>query len=159
VRWSRLETPIGPLLAAADGDGRLAGLWFDRAPEGRWRRDDAALAPVGDQLAAYFAGDRRDFELPLAPAGTPWQRAVWSALASVPYGSTLSYGELAARLGRPAAARAVGAANARNPVSVVVPCHRLVGASGALTGYGGGTDRKAWLIAHERRVAAGAHAA
>jgi methylated-DNA-[protein]-cysteine S-methyltransferase len=146
MRWTTIDTPLGPLLAIADADGRLTGLWFDREPAAGWNRDDAAFESVREQMAAYFAGDLREFAVPLAPAGTPWQREVWDALPSVPYGTTLSYGELARRLGRPAAARAVGAANGRNPISVIVPCHRLVGASGALTGYGGGLDRKRALL-------------
>lgn len=150
---SRIDTPIGPLLAAGDR-GRLTGMWFDRAPGPGWRRDDAAFAALRDQLDAYFAGDARAFDVPLELAGTPWQREVWDALRAIPFGATMTYGELAARLGRPAAARAVGAANGRNPVSVIVPCHRLVGASGKLTGYLGGLERKEWLIAHERRIAA-----
>ena len=145
-----IDTPIGPLLAAADDEGRLCGLWFDREPRPGWTRDDAPFRGLRDQLDAYFGGDGHAFDLPIALVGTPWQRAVWEALAAIPYGTTVSYGQLARRLGRPAAARAVGAANGRNPLSIVVPCHRLVGASGSLTGYAGGLDRKRWLIAHER---------
>jgi methylated-DNA-[protein]-cysteine S-methyltransferase len=149
VHFTVVDTQIGPLLATADAAGALSGLWFDRAPREDWYRDDDALATVRDQLDAYFAGDLREFDLPLAPAGTAWQRAVWDALSEVPYGTTLSYGELAARLGRPSASRAVGAANGRNPISVIVPCHRLIGSTGALTGYAGGLERKAWLLQHE----------
>ena len=145
-----IETPIGPLLAASDDGRRLAGLWFDREPAPGWRADDGAFAELRDQLDGYFAGDLREFDVPLAPGGTAWQRAVWDALARIPYGTTVSYRDLARQLGRPAAARAVGAANGRNPISVIVPCHRLVGTRGALTGYAGGIDRKRWLIAHER---------
>lgn len=150
VRYTVVDTPIGPLLATADYSGALTGLWFDRPPGEGWLREDATFAALREQVDAYFAGDLRDFDLPLAPAGTAWQRAVWDALMDVPYGATLSYGELAARLGRPSACRAVGAANGRNPISVIVPCHRLVGSTGALTGYGGGLERKAWLLEHER---------
>jgi methylated-DNA-[protein]-cysteine S-methyltransferase len=149
VRHTVVHTPIGPLLATAADAGALSGLWFDRAPADGSRRDDDAFAGLREQLDAYFAGDLREFDLPLAPAGTAWQRAVWDALADVPYGTTLSYGELAARLGRPSACRAVGAANGRNPISVIVPCHRLIGSNGALTGYAGGLERKAWLLQHE----------
>ena len=151
MRWTTIDTPIGPLLAAAGDDDRLCGLWFDRLPEPGWERDDAPFGALRGQIGAYFAGDLREFDVDLASAGTPWQRSVWDALRAIPYGSTVAYGELARRLGSPAAARAVGAANGRNPVSVIVPCHRLVGASGGLTGYAGGIDRKEWLIAHERR--------
>jgi methylated-DNA-[protein]-cysteine S-methyltransferase len=150
MRWTTIDTPIGPLLAACDADGRLSGLWFDRAPAAGWERDDGAFTLLREQLDSYFAGDLRAFDLPLAAGGTPWQRSVWQALMAIPYGQTVSYGDLAGRLGHPAAARAVGAANGRNPISVIVPCHRLVGARGALTGYAGGIDRKRWLIAHER---------
>src|SRR4051794_21000964 len=150
VRFTVIDTPIGPLLATADKFGALTGVWFDRPPGDGWRRDDDAFDDLRSQLGAYFAGDLRQFDLPLAAAGTEWQRAVWDALNEVPYGTTLSYGELAARLGRPTACRAVGAANGRNPISVIVPCHRLVGSNGALTGYGGGLDRKEWLLRHER---------
>ena len=150
MRWTTIDTPIGPLLAAGDADGRLSGLWFDRAPEAAWERDDSAFDGLRKQLASYFAGELCAFDVPLAAGGTPWQRSVWDALIAIPYGQTLSYGELARRLGHPTAARAVGAANGRNPISVIVPCHRLVGASGALTGYAGGIDRKRWLLAHER---------
>jgi methylated-DNA-[protein]-cysteine S-methyltransferase len=111
-----------------------------------WRRDPAALREPAEQLQAYFAGELRAFDLPLAPHGTPFQREVWSALREIPYGSTISYAELAAAVGRPDAARAVGAANGRNPIAVVIPCHRVIGASGALTGYGGGLGRKRLLL-------------
>jgi methylated-DNA-[protein]-cysteine S-methyltransferase len=149
-----IDTPLDPLLAVGDDDGRLTGLWFDRAPAPESRRDDRAFATLREQVDAYFAGDLTAFDVPLQMAGTPWQREVWQALQTVPYGQTMSYGELAARLGRPSAARAVGAANGRNPVSVIVPCHRLIGASGALTGYLGGLERKRWLIDHEERSSA-----
>jgi methylated-DNA-[protein]-cysteine S-methyltransferase len=150
VRYTVLDSPIGPLLATADDAGAVSGLWFDRAPAEGWQRDDDALAGLGDQLDAYFAGTLTRFDLPLAPVGTEWQRRVWDALTDIPYGETVSYAELAARIGRPSACRAVGAANGRNPISVIVPCHRVVGTSGSLTGYGGGIERKAWLLDHER---------
>jgi len=148
--YSVLDTPIGSLLVTADEAGAVTGLWFDGLPLAGWQRDDAALTGARDQLEAYFSGELREFDLPLAPAGTEWQRTVWDALMDVPYGTTLSYGELAARIGRPSACRAVGAANGRNPISVIVPCHRLIGSTGSLTGYGGGLERKAWLLEHER---------
>ncbi|MCA9677318.1 MAG: methylated-DNA--[protein]-cysteine S-methyltransferase, partial [Myxococcales bacterium] len=105
---------------------------------------------VRAQLAAYLDGARRAFDVPLAPAGTPFQLAVWDALLAIPYGATESYGALARRLGRPHAARAVGAANGQNPISIIVPCHRVIGADGSLTGYGGGLPAKRWLLAHEQ---------
>lgn len=151
--YTQIETPIGPLLAIADEKRALCGLWFDRAPTAGWASDDASFGALREQLDAYFAGELRSFDLPLALRGTPWQRTVWDALVAIPFGTTVSYGALAAQLGRPAAARAVGAANGRNPLSVVVPCHRLVGASGALTGYLGGLSRKEWLLRHERAIA------
>ena len=103
------------------------------------------------QLQAYFAGELRDFELPLAAEGTPFQQRVWRALCDIPYGETISYGELARRIGQPTASRAVGLANGQNPISIVVPCHRVIGANGSLTGYGGGLARKRWLLAHESK--------
>lgn len=156
---TRIDTPIGALLAVGDDAGRLTGTWFDRAPVPGSRRDDGAFAALRDQFEAYFAGDLTMFDVPMALAGTTWQRSVWDALQTIPYGLTLTYGQVAARLGRPSAARAVGAANGRNPVSVIVPCHRLVGSTGKLTGYLGGLERKRWLIDHERRVAARSSAA
>ncbi|MEA2479225.1 MAG: methylated-DNA-[protein]-cysteine S-methyltransferase [Thermoleophilaceae bacterium] len=150
-----IDSPLGVVLVTGTRDA-LTGLWFAdrRSPPRGSRRDAAAFAAVREQLDAYWAGELRDFDLPLAPAGTPFQRTVWDALVELPYGTTLGYGELAARLGRPHAARAVGAANGQNPISVIVPCHRLVGAGGALTGYGGGIERKRWLVAHEHGNAA-----
>jgi methylated-DNA-[protein]-cysteine S-methyltransferase len=105
------------------------------------------------QLREYFAGERRDFDLPLEPAGTPFQLTVWDALRGIPYAETINYGQLAVRVGNPTASRAVGLANGRNPISIVVPCHRVIGANGSLTGYGGGLDRKRTLLDLERRTA------
>lgn len=139
-----LPTPIGPLGATFDGGGRLTSL--------HWDRGGAVGEELERQLAEYFGGERRSFDVALAPVGTPWQRAVWAALLEIPYGETITYTELAARAGRPGAARAAGAANGRNPIAVLIPCHRVVGTSGALTGYAGGVDAKAWLLAHERAV-------
>ena len=107
------------------------------------------LADAARQLADYFAGTRRAFDLPLAPRGTGFQQVVWRALLAIPYGETCSYGELARAIGRPAASRAVGAANGRNPIAIVIPCHRVIGADGSMTGYGGGLPTKKWLLAHE----------
>ncbi|HEX6202826.1 MAG TPA: methylated-DNA--[protein]-cysteine S-methyltransferase [Thermoanaerobaculia bacterium] len=163
IWFDRLESPVGPLFAAVDDDGALVRLTFldaeddeaaeiarltTRAGEAP-RRDPARCRAVAAQLADYFAGRRRDFDLPLAPRGSAFQRAVWDELRRVPYGATVSYGELAARLGRPGASRAVGGANNRNPLPIVVPCHRVIGADGSLTGYGGGLDRKRALLALE----------
>jgi methylated-DNA-[protein]-cysteine S-methyltransferase len=123
------------------------------APE--WVRDDAPFAAAHAQLDEYFAGDRTEFDLPLHPSGTPFQLKVWDALRTIPYGEVRSYGEIAEQIGKPGAARAVGLANGRNPISIIVPCHRVIGASGALTGYGGGLERKQALLDLESRTAAG----
>ncbi|HXA54087.1 MAG TPA: methylated-DNA--[protein]-cysteine S-methyltransferase [Solirubrobacteraceae bacterium] len=150
--YSTFDTPVGELLATADAAGKVTGLHFPdhRVParEG-WVRDDRALAPLRRQLQQYFAAERREFELELAPSGTPFQLAVWRALRAIPYGDTASYGEIAAAVGQPNAARAVGGANNRNPIAIVIPCHRVIGADGTLTGYGGGMDRKRHLLALE----------
>ncbi len=156
-----LDSPIGPLTLVADGS-MLAGLYMDvhgRAPDGAVLGEpvppdcgDPVLAAAAGQLKAYFAGQLTEFSLPLELAGTPFQRTVWAALRAIGYGETISYGQLADRIGQPSASRAVGLANGRNPVSIVVPCHRVVGADGSLTGYGGGLDRKRYLLALEQRV-------
>lgn len=158
--YTTLPSPIGELLLAGDGLA-LRGLYIpphrhapDVAPG--WRRDDGAFAAARQQLAEYFAGERTSFDLLLATAGTPWQERVWAALREIPYGETRTYGELAREVCGPAAARAVGHANGRNPISIVVPCHRVVGAAGRLTGYGGGLERKAALLELEARYAAAA---
>jgi O-6-methylguanine DNA methyltransferase len=147
-----IESPLGPLLLAAE-DGGLTLLWMSPLPERETgagdARDRAVLAAAGEQLDSYFAGDLTAFDLPLAPGGTPFQQGVWSALVEIPFGETVSYGSLATRLGRPGAARAVGLANGSNPISIIIPCHRVIGSDGRLTGYGGGIDRKAWLLDHE----------
>jgi methylated-DNA-[protein]-cysteine S-methyltransferase len=156
VAHDTVASPVGELLLVGDG-AALTGLYMQEGP-GRvdppGARESAAapFAAARVQLAEYFAGERRRFELSLAPAGTAFQRCVWAALEEIPFGETAGYGELAGRLGMPRAARAVGAANGRNPISIVVPCHRLVGSGGALTGYGGGLDRKRFLLAHEAGV-------
>ena len=139
-------------------DQTLAGIAFadsKKAPEidSSWSRDDTAFAEVARQLRAYFAGELSQFVLELAPRGTPFQQRVWEALRLIPYGSTTTYGKLAEALGDPRATRAVGLANGRNPISIVIPCHRVIGADGSLTGYGGGMPRKQWLLAHESRTA------
>lgn len=142
-------SPIGPLLLTSDGTA-LTGLFMGTSVlREDWRRDDGGFGQARAQLAAYFAGDLKDFDLELAPKGTPFQQRVWAALREVPYGSVTTYGRLADRIGNPTAARAVGLANGRNPISIVVPCHRVIGASGKLVGYGGGLDRKRHLLALE----------
>ena len=152
--YSTHASPVGELLLVGDDEG-LRGLYLPEHRRGpqvdpAWRRDDGALATTRAQLTEYFAGERTAFDLALAPAGTPFQLEVWEALRRIPYGGTRSYGELAAELGRPGSARAVGAANARNPISIVVPCHRVVGSAGALTGYAGGVEAKRALLDLER---------
>jgi methylated-DNA-[protein]-cysteine S-methyltransferase len=152
-----LETPVGTLRLAAEGDALVALELPGRersGPASAGARRHPVLRRAAEQLAEWFAGERRDFDLPLRPAGTPFQEEVWRALLAIPYGATESYAALAARVGRPGAARAVGAANGRNPIAIVVPCHRVIGASGALTGYGGGLPLKRWLLAHEQSVLA-----
>jgi methylated-DNA-[protein]-cysteine S-methyltransferase len=145
-----IDSPIGPLTLTAS-DGQLTGLSMHEqrhapAVSDDWIRDDDWFAPVTEQVDAYFAGDLTEFDIPLRMAGTEFQRRVWEGLREIPYGTTISYGELAGRVGRPGASRAVGLANGRNPIAIVVPCHRVIGADGQLTGYGGGIDRKIWLL-------------
>ena len=154
VRYTWHASPIGALLLAGEDDA-LALLGFPsgsmaRAPEPGWRRDDTSFAEARRQLAAYFGGELRDFDLPLAPRGTAFQLQVWQALRAIPYGSTCSYAALAAAIGKPTAMRAVGNANGRNPLPVIVPCHRVIGRDGSLTGFGGGLPAKSFLLALER---------
>ncbi len=147
-----VDSPVGPLSLVGQ-DGVLAGLYLPdhrHAPALDLPADETGLPAVREQLSAYFAGSLHAFDLPLAVGGTPFQREVWAALATIPYGETWSYAKLAAEIGRPRAVRAVGLANGRNPVSIVMPCHRVVGSNGSLTGYGGGLAAKEWLLAHER---------
>ncbi len=149
--YSKIESPIGELLLTADTRG-ITGLYMNtkaKLPDERSRRDDAVFHEAKHQMDAYFAGRLKVFDLPIVFTGTPFQNDVWRALCDIPFGETLSYGGLARRVGRPSASRAVGAANGRNPISIVVPCHRVIGADGSLTGYGGGMDRKRWLLQHE----------
>ncbi len=159
-----IDSPIGELTIASDGE-KLTGIQMHEQRHlkeipAEAQRDDGRLAPVVAQLQAYFAGELTDFDLPLQMQGTEFQRRVWAALCEIPYGKTISYGELARWVGNPKASRAVGLANGRNPVAIVVPCHRVIGADGSLTGYGGGLDRKVWLLEHEatRRPGAGVQA-
>ena len=148
-----IDSPVGPLLLTSNGSA-VTRLLFDVPPDPTWSTDpDPVLEEAVRQLEEYFAGERRDFDLPLEPAGTPFQLTVWAALRDIPYAATINYGQLAGRVGNPNASRAVGLANGRNPISIVVPCHRVIGANGSLTGYGGGLDRKRILLELERRTA------
>jgi methylated-DNA-[protein]-cysteine S-methyltransferase len=153
VSYSYLPTPIGPLLLVGAADAlaevHFAGMSDAPEPAPSWREDETPFGEARCQLTEYFEGNRRSFDLPLAPAGTPFQLAVWSALRTIAYGEAVSYRDIAEQIGRPTATRAVGAANGRNPLPVIVPCHRVIGTNGTLTGFGGGLDRKAWLLRHE----------
>lgn len=156
-------SPVGPITLVAAG-GALAALHMDQqryapAPEelgepaaGQDGGDGEVLAEAARQLTEYFDGSRTEFDLPLAMDGTAFQQRVWTALRGIPYGQTVSYGQLADRIGQPSASRAVGLANGRNPIGIIVPCHRVIGADGSLTGYGGGIERKRFLLSHEQRV-------
>ncbi len=154
--YSLLPSPIGELLLVSDGSSLTTmhmpapGRKLHIHPD--WQRDDSCLRTVREQLTEYFAGERTTFDLPLAPEGTSFQRRVWAELCRIPYGTTISYAELARRVGQPGAARAVGAANGRNPIGIIVPCHRVIGADGTLTGFGAGINRKRWLLKHEAKV-------
>ncbi|WP_367319912.1 methylated-DNA--[protein]-cysteine S-methyltransferase [Streptomyces sp. HUAS ZL42] len=152
-----IDSPYGPLTLVAD-DGVLCGLYMTdqrhRPPEETFGdRDDAPFGEAEEQLEAYFEGELKEFTVELRLHGTPFQRGVWKQLQQIPYGETRSYGELADALGNPKASRAVGLANGRNPVGIIVPCHRVIGATGGLTGYGGGLDRKQRLLDFERGTA------
>jgi len=153
LAYGYLDSPVGRLLIAGDGE-RLHRIGFPHGrraspPPENWRREDSLFSDAFAQLRDYFDGTLTRFELPLHFAGTPFQNAVWSALRDIPFGETISYGELAGRIGRPGASRAVGAANGANPLPIVVPCHRVVGADGSLTGFGGGLETKQYLLNHE----------
>ncbi len=159
THFTYMETPVGTLMLA----GSAAGLrWISfqcgkgaKAPEPDWQQSDAPLRAARRQLTEYFRGTRRAFDLRLAPDGTAFQQAVWKALLAIPYGRTRSYSAIAQRVGRPRAGRAVGLANGRNPLPIVVPCHRVIGRDGSLVGYGGGLHVKLALLELERRHAAG----
>ncbi|HVX62078.1 MAG TPA: methylated-DNA--[protein]-cysteine S-methyltransferase [Pirellulales bacterium] len=156
IYYAEAPSPLGELLLLSDGES-LSGLYFaghrrGPAPGADWRRDKGPFKQVEDELARYFAGESCEFNVRLAPRGSEFQREVWNELRRIPPGATLTYAQLAARIGRPKAVRAAGAANARNPISIIVPCHRVVGARGALTGYAGGLERKEWLLRHETRL-------
>jgi len=155
-RHTTIDSPIGPLTLIA-ADGALREIRFANAPpvgpgDGPEDPTDPVLAATARQLAEYFDGTRLEFDLPLAPVGSPFQREAWRGLTAIPYGETVTYGEQARRLGHDGKARAVGAANGRNPLPIVIPCHRVVGSDGSLIGFGGGLDTKAWLLHHERQV-------
>jgi methylated-DNA-[protein]-cysteine S-methyltransferase len=155
MQYRTIESPVGPLTLAGNGR-RLMHLWMvDQTHEpssGGWERDDKAFSDAVDQLDAYFAGERREFDLELDLVGTNFQRRVWEALLTIPYGETRSYGDIAEQIGSPGAVRAVGLANGRNPIGIIVPCHRVIGANGGLTGYGGGLERKRILLELERSM-------
>ena len=153
-----MDTPVGMLTLVASEHGLRAVLWPDErdgrvavaASSGSTAAADALLDTAVQQLREYFAGERREFDVPLDPVGTDFQLRVWEVLRTIPYGTTISYGEQAARLGDRKKSRAVGAANGRNPISIIVPCHRVVGSTGKLTGFAAGVDTKAWLLQHEQ---------
>jgi methylated-DNA-[protein]-cysteine S-methyltransferase len=153
--FTRIESPLGPLLLVCDKKGLRAIHFVNgrRSPrtDPEWREDAAALREPIRQLRAYFAGELEDFNLPLAPEGTPFQQKVWNELCGIPYGETISYGELARRIGNPNGSRAVGLANGSNSIPIVIPCHRVIGWNGKLTGYGGGLPIKEKLLALEKR--------
>jgi len=151
--WQEIDSPVGPLLLAGDGEA-LRLVYFQAGPHPRrppsdWIADAMPVSAAIRQLEEYFAGERRAFDLPLAPQGTDFQRTVWRELTRIPYGQTVSYGELARRVGNPQASRAVGLANGKNPLPIIVPCHRVIGANGSLTGFGGGVEIKRKLLTLE----------
>ena len=156
--YTTFDSPLGQLLLVGDGLA-VHGLYMQEgrtaiAVHGAWTRDDDAFAEAREQLDEYFAGRRTEFDVSLEMEGSPFQRSVWRALQDIPYGETISYGELARRVGPPATPRNVGSTNGRNPISVIVPCHRVIGADGSLTGYGGGLERKRLLLDLEAGVLA-----
>lgn len=159
IWFDNLDTPIGNLRLVADAIG-LREVWFatgrqQRSPQPGWVLAREPLAKARQQLEEYFAGTRQHFDLALHPLGTPFQQQVWWELSRIPYGSTISYGELARRIEHPQAVRAVGAANGRNPLPIILPCHRVIGANGSLTGFGGGLPTKQFLLSMESRIADG----
>ncbi|MDM3870904.1 methylated-DNA--[protein]-cysteine S-methyltransferase [Porticoccus sp. W117] len=148
-----IESPIGNIRISADQEGLTELRFRDQPLTGKPKSD--VLAVTVKQLQEYFAGKRQVFDLPLNPQGTDFQRQVWRQLLSVEFGDTTSYGDIAKTIGKPTASRAVGAANGQNPISIIVPCHRIIGSSGKLTGYAGGLERKQWLLNHEYKTAGG----
>ncbi len=155
MNYTQIDSPLGPLLLAADDAGLREILFVNgrhsARPDPSWKENAAPLKDTIRQLRAYFAGKLENFDLPLAPQGTPFQLDVWRRLCEIPYGATIFYGELARRIGNPNASRAVGLANGSNPIPIVIPCHRVIGSNGKLTGYGGGLPIKEKLLALERR--------
>jgi len=151
-----MHSPIGEILVAGDAEGlKYVGFPSGKGriePEASWHLDEQGFGDVIGQLQEYFAGARTEFDLKLAPSGTPFQQAVLEALQQIPYGETCSYGEIAARIGKPSAVRAVGAANGRNPLPIIIPCHRVIGSNGSLTGFGGGLPTKRFLLDLEREA-------
>lgn len=153
MRYTYLDTPVGPLLLA--GEAQLSRVSFPEGsmafePDAGWQRDDAAFPEARQQLSEYFEGTRREFNMPLDVRGTPFQKRVLEALRGIPYGETRSYKDIAQRIGSPLAVRAVGAANGSNPIPVIIPCHRVIGSNGKLTGFGGGLPTKQYLLDLER---------
>jgi methylated-DNA-[protein]-cysteine S-methyltransferase len=159
--YTWMKSPVGKLLLVADEEGLLEVAFAEGRTvpvvDSSWTCDGALLREPVRQLDAFFAGELRDFDLPLKPRGTGFQQRVWKLLCEIPFGETISYGELARRAGNPAASRAVGLANGSNPIAIVIPCHRVIGSNGKLTGYGGGLDNKRWLIDFERNQLFGQH--
>ncbi len=157
LEYTYYDSPVGPILLAGQA-GQLHCISFQSGcrsfePSANWDRNDAPFEKAVTQIAAYFAGELVQFDLPLELAGTPFQRNVWALLLEIPFGETTTYGTLAARMGKPKASRAVGAANGANPLPIIVPCHRVVGSDRSLTGFGGGVETKKFLLEHERRCA------
>ncbi len=154
--FTYFESPLGRMFIRGDGQF-VTGLFMPShqgapGPESAWQQADEPFAAVRQQLAEYFEGERQQFDVPIKLVGTAFQQRVWQELLRIPFGTTIHYGELARRVGQPSASRAVGHANGRNPISILVPCHRVIGANGKLTGYAGGLDKKQWLLACERRA-------
>lgn len=154
--FTTFNSPLGELLIRGDGES-VTGVYLPNhkgalAPDRSWRESEAPFAAVREQLKEYFQGQRREFDVPMKMIGTPFQQRVWEELGRIPFGSTITYAELARRVGQPTASRAVGNANGRNPISIIVPCHRVIGANGKLTGYAGGVEKKEWLLDWEMRL-------
>jgi len=154
--YSYIDCPLGEMFVQGDGQF-VTGLFMPqhkgwRGPDDSWQRSEALFTTVREQFAEYFKGERRQFDMALKLTGTPFQQRVWRELVRIPFGTTITYAQLAQRIGCPTASRAVGGANGRNPISIVVPCHRVIGANGTLGGYAGGLDKKQWLLDWERRA-------
>jgi methylated-DNA-[protein]-cysteine S-methyltransferase len=159
ICYGTMESPLGRLVLRGDGQV-LTGLYLPQqkrwqGPQSSWRHSETSFDVVREQLTGYFAGERQEFQIPVGLEGTPFQLRVWRELMRIPFGTTITYAELARRVGQPTASRAVGNANGRNPVSIIVPCHRVIGANGKLTGYAGGVEKKDWLLHWERSQTAG----